>query len=207
VPAASLLRLGPGRTDPLRSDVIVATAAVRSQFGSRLGSVYAPAVIASFGSGKLRTDIRAVARRGAGAYLSALRTDVLAREAAGATLLASPRIAASAAARAQLAAGRVDARLLVIIASLAAAHPVTIAAFGDSGPGASPGVPLRSADLAAAGVAGTGNSAHLQPMIGFLRSWRGAYLPAQVRTVRLANGHAAVHIEFAAPSPLGLLGG
>ena len=42
-PSSSLLPLGPASNDPLGSDLVVATATVRNQFGSRLASVYAPA--------------------------------------------------------------------------------------------------------------------------------------------------------------------
>jgi hypothetical protein len=107
-----LLQLSPWTADPLGSDVIVATAAVRSQFGDRLSSVYAPEVMASFGSGNRRIIIRAIAPDGAAEYLSALRADLLARQASGAQLLRNPRIVASPTARNQLTAGRVDSRLL-----------------------------------------------------------------------------------------------
>ena len=117
VPAARLRPVGPDTTGPLRADVIVATAPVRARLGGRLPSVYAPAVIASFGSGRLRIDIRVVAANGAAAYRSALRADVQARKAAGAILLRSQRVIVSAAARSQLAGGRVDTRLLVAIAA------------------------------------------------------------------------------------------
>ena len=206
VPAASLLELSPGRTNPLRSEIIVATQVVRGQLGSRLDSVYAPAVIASMGSGNLRIDIRAVAPHGAAAYLSAVNADVLARKAAAVTLLHSQRIELSAIARTQLADGQVDSRLLVTIAGLAAIHPVSILAFGDAAAGASPGIPLRSADLAAAdGAAGMRSSAYVRSMVGFLHARPAPYLPAQIKTVRRAGGQAALRIEFAAPSPLGLL--
>ena len=198
VPAAGLLSLTPGRAYPLRSAVIVATAVVRGQLGRRLDAVYAPAVIASFGSGSQRIDIRAVARHGAAAYLAEMRAERQALKGAGATLLGSPRITASAAARTRLADGQVDWRLLVTVADLASAHPVSVLAFGDSGPGASPGVPLRSADLAT-------NSAYVRSMVSYLSSRPRSYLPAHVQTAPLADGRTAVRIEFAAPSPAGLL--
>ena len=61
-------RSGPSR--PIRStlDLVVATADIRAQFGGRLASVYAPAVIASFGSGSARIDIRWVYPGGAAKY-------------------------------------------------------------------------------------------------------------------------------------------
>jgi hypothetical protein len=49
-PAARLMTLGPATRDPLGSTVVVDTAAVRSEFGAQLASVYAPLVIAGFGS-------------------------------------------------------------------------------------------------------------------------------------------------------------
>jgi len=87
VSAASLLELRPGEADPLRSSIIVATAAVRGLIGPRLSSAYAPAVIASFGSGRRQISVRVVAPRGAAAYISALRADMLARKASGTQLL------------------------------------------------------------------------------------------------------------------------
>src|SRR6266496_1005524 len=100
----------------------------------------------------MQISIRVVAPRRAAAYFSALSADIAARKAAGTQLLDNQRIIASAAARRQLAGGRVDPRLLVILASLAAQRPVSIVAFGDLAPGASPGIPLRSADLAQTGA-------------------------------------------------------
>ena len=52
--------IGPQTNDPLDSSVIVATPGVRDQFGPQLASVYAPVILASFGSGNARIDIREV---------------------------------------------------------------------------------------------------------------------------------------------------
>ena len=57
--------LGPGSNDPLGSALVVATGPIRAHFGTRLASVYAPAVIASFGSRTARIDIRLVYPGGA----------------------------------------------------------------------------------------------------------------------------------------------
>ncbi len=72
-PRAGCWCSGTSASDPLGSDLVVATPALRSQFGARLASVYAPVVIASFGSGAARIDIRAVAADGTAAYDSAAR--------------------------------------------------------------------------------------------------------------------------------------
>ncbi len=73
-----LLQLDPSATDPLGADVVVATLTLRTQFGRRLARVYAPAVLASFGTGDAEVDVRVV---GDGTnYLKALRSDVAARK-------------------------------------------------------------------------------------------------------------------------------
>ena len=202
VPAGDLLMLGPrgARADgPLGSDVVVATRAARSEFGRRLADVYAPVVLAAFGSGGARVEIRAVAPGGAAAYRDALAADRAARRQAGAQLLRNPDISASAAARGPLSDGSVDSRLLVTLAVLAGlrlAHPLRIISFGDPDPGASAGVPVRSAE-----VAGPPS----QALLAFLRAQQAPYLATVTRAIRLPGGQAAVRIGFASPSPLGLL--
>ena len=192
-PAANLLVLGPGAPDPLGSAVVLATAAVRAMFGSRLATVYAPQTVASFGTGQARIDLQAVAPDGAAAYRTALAADVRARRAAGLQLLADPRVSGPPAVRADLAAGRVDARLLITLAAMAAAEPLQILALGGGGPGASPGTPLRTAEIAAP-------AATAQAMLAFVRAQRPPYLPARSDLSR-----GVLTVEFAAPSPLGLL--
>ena len=203
-PAGDLMTLGPAASDPLGSAVIVATAAIRSEFGSRLTAVYAPTVLASFGSGSAQIEVRAYAAGGAAVYLAALRADQLSRRSDGNQLLHNSRVSAAPAARRQLAAGQVDSRLLITIATLSGQGPVSILAFGDSGHGASPGVPLRLAELATPHGAKSG---YLQSVVTLLRAQQEPYLANGVTLVRLADGQQVVRVEFAAPSPLGLLGG
>ena len=150
VPAARLLSLGGGNPAPLGSDLIVSTAAVRSEFGGRLASVYAPVVLASFGTGSAQTEVRVVASDGGTAYLRGLRTDVAARASAGRQLLENPGLHPSAAARRALAAGQVDSRLLTVFAALATMYRVQVVDFSAPAPGASAGMPLRTADIAPA---------------------------------------------------------
>jgi tetratricopeptide (TPR) repeat protein len=202
VPAGDLLMLGPGspRADgPLGSDVVVATRAVRSEFGSRLADAYAPVVLAAFGSGGARVEIRAVAPGGAAAYRDALAGDLAARRQAGGQLLRNPDISASAAARGPLSDGSVDSRLLVTLAALAGlrlTHQLRIISFGKPDPGASAGVPLRSAEI---------EGPASQALLAFLRAQRAPYLAAVIRAIRLPGGQTAVRVGFASPSPLGLL--
>jgi len=202
LPTGRLIVLGASAADPLGSDVIAATAAVRSQFGARLESVYAPLIIASFGSGAGRIDIRAVAPDGAAAYQAALTADLRARITAGRELAGNRRVSVSAAARAALDAGRVDPRLLLTLATLAHGQPLRIVAFGDPSPGASPAVPFRSAEITVAGR-GDGTSARLRSLLSFVDAQRPPYLPAHAGI----GGGSVLTVEYAAPSPLGLLSG
>ncbi len=206
VPASRLLALGPGASGPLGSDVLVATAAVRQEFGARLASVYAPDVLASFGTGPARVDIRVVAPDGAAAYVSSLRADQATRVSAGQQLLRNPRIHASAAAVPALAGGQVDAQLLTVFATLAALHPVRVLGFAAAPRGISPGLPLRTAYLAAAGPGTRQRPSSVRALASFLRAQLPPYRPARVTEVRLPGGGSALRVEFAAPTPLGLLG-
>jgi hypothetical protein len=210
IPVSDLYQLGPQTTSPLRSQIIVATAAVRAQFGNLLSSVYAPAVLASFGSGATRVDIRQTAPHGAAAYRATLSADVANRKASGNELLNSGRVTAAFLARRELVAGDVDPRLLLAIAEMAAAHPMYIVDFGRPAPGADAAMPLRQADLAedAHGHHHQGHAVsggYLRSMAKFLRGQHGQFRAARVQTVHLAGG-AVLRVEFTAPSPLGLLG-
>ena len=206
IPASRLLVLGPGRPAPLGSDVIVSTAAVRQEFGARLTSVYAPLALASFGAGSAQAVIRVVAPDGGAAYLRALRSDVAARAAGGAQLLRNSRIRVSAAARRALAAGQVDSRLLSTFAALATIYRVDVAGFGPAAPGAAPGMPLRSAEIAPGPRLTHRHPATLGAVSAFLRAQLPPYRPARVTTVRLASGQTMLRVDYGAPEPLGLLG-
>jgi hypothetical protein len=204
VPAANLLVLRADATSPLGAQVVVVTPAVRNQFGSRVESVYAPSVIAGFGSGPGQVSVQVVAQNGPTAYLTALRQDAADRKTAGAQLLANKHIQASAEARAQLAAGAVDSRLLIMLPALAAVHPIQVLAFGDPAPGAGPGVPLCSADLS-----GSGRAASMSD-VSYLR-WLTSFVGTQLvpfagnMSVLQEAGQPIVRVVFAQPSPLGLL--
>jgi hypothetical protein len=205
VPASLLLRLSPDKADPLGSDIVVATPAVRNQFGTRLASVYAPVTLATFGSGALRIDVRAAAADGAQAYRAQLATDARARHAAAATLLQNEGLHVTGAARTELADGKVDSRLLVTLAALSHLHPVDIFSFGDSGPGASAGVPLRSVEISGATPPGGGHPASLASLLAFFHAQHAPYLPSSMKPARIASGRAVLRIEYGVPCPLGLL--
>jgi hypothetical protein len=200
IPAHDLLMLGSKGTDLLGSTVVVATATVRNQFGSRLDSVYAPGVLASFGSGKARIDIRQTAPRGPAAYWSALQADQQERKAVEPTLAESVQIVGSAAIRRALRAGQVDSRLYLLIEGMATqlTQPIQIMAWGDLSPGASPGIPFRSATLA-------GSIANLRKLLTFAQGMNILLAPTLGKIIRL-DGQPALLVAFAAPSPLEVFG-
>jgi tetratricopeptide (TPR) repeat protein len=204
MPSGNLVALGPGSPDPLGANLVIATVGVRSQFGARLARVYAPVVAASFGTGGERIAVRVVAPDGSAAYWRALGSDLLARRSAGAQLVRNPRIAAAPAARSELAAGLVDARVLVLLAALAARQPLRIASFGGAGPGASSGLPLPEVILA--GPRHGPDLAYLRRLLTFVRAQRPPYLAFGAHIGRLRGGRLALRILFAEPGPLGLLG-
>ena len=190
--------------DPLGSDVVVATAAVRSQFGTRLASVYAqrssPAsarVTRGSTSGRSRRTEQPLGRE--------LAADLAARRAAGRQLLLNSQIRASRAARAALLSGQVDDRLMITLAAMAAAGPLQIEAFGARGPGAGSGC------ATALGRARAARPPRRRPLRGCRACSRSCgrsarqYLAERAALVRGAHGSPALSVLFAAPSPLGLL--
>jgi serine/threonine protein kinase len=202
-PAANVVTLGPASNDPLASDLVVATGPIRAQYGSRLASVYAPASIASFGSGNARIDIRLVYPGGAASYGADQRTALRARKAHDAELLTNSHIKVSATARAQLLSGDVDPRLPQLLAIMAGIHPVHIVDFVDQSPGGGPASLLRSVDLAAAdSAANLTPAAYLGWMKTFIDQQRSQYLPDSVRQVTLPTGQTVLRFGYGAPSPL-----
>lgn len=205
-PASNLTVLQPAAPDPYGFVLVIATADIRSQFGSKLSSVYAPEVIASFGTGPERIDIRVIATGGPAAFRAAESADLAARKKSGAELLRNSQITVSPVARSQLASGLVDLRLLTTIAFLAGQHPVDIIGFGGVAAGAGPGVPLRTVYLAETDAAAhlTGD-AYVQAVEAVVRAQVPPYVPLSVATGQLPGGQPDLQIEFSAPSPLGLL--
>jgi hypothetical protein len=194
-----------GRLRPLRSAASAPAASVVAAApaaGARLGQA-APVLLASFGTGASQIQVRTTYPGGAAAYQRALRSDLAARRSAGAQLLHSKRIQAAAPGTAQLRAGQVDSRVLVMLALLASQSSWRVAAFG----GASPGAPATTAPLRQVVLVSTGGRDGAAAALALVRGQHGAYQAAQVSSIRLAGGQTGLAIGFAAPSPLGLLAG
>jgi hypothetical protein len=202
VAASRLMSIQPTATDPLGADVVVATASVRSQFGSQLVSEYAPELIASFGTGASRVDVRAVANFGAAAFKSAERKDLTDRKTAGRQLLRNGfHIGAQGAS--QIQSGQVDSRLLVTLAALLSQRTVDVSSFGDTGPGA----PVLYRQVTIVDAPGQTGIAALAADLSQAQAQSKPYGPANAEIVHLANGQSALRIEFGAPDQPGLLSG
>jgi hypothetical protein len=203
-PAGNLNVIPPTAPDPYGSQLLIATADVRSQFARRLG-FYAPMLIASFGTGAARIEVRVIAANGA-AFQTALRQDLRARRTSGAELAGNKNATVTSAARAQLLAGDVDLRLVTALAFVNQQEPVSIIGFGSSAPGAAAGVPLRWAYLAESDPAAPQRGeAYLKALLSLIRNLRNPYAPLSWLTVNLPDGSTALRIEFTAPSPLNML--
>jgi hypothetical protein len=208
-PSRELFQLTPTIPDTFAAAaaVVVETPAVQGMFGSSLDGAWAPDVLASFGSGAAKTTVRVIARHGAVAYRTALSGDLAARKTAGAALLHDSQLSIPVHAENQLAAGQVDARLLLALADLAGHQPVVIMRFGNDGPGASADVPLRFVDLAEnVQAAHLGRAAYVNAVRAFLGQVSLQYRPASMRTV-LVDGQAVLRVTVTAPSPLGVFPG
>jgi hypothetical protein len=169
---------------------------VRREFGAQLASVYAPLVIASFGSGATRVEVRAIAPDGPAAFATELKAQHASLSSAGQQLLRNRTVQAAPAARADLLAGRVDARLLANLSVLSSQLTIKVVAFDGAPPGASAAVPLCGVQLSAA------TAKDRSAILAFLRAQRGAYRPAAVATTVDGQGQPVVTARFDAPAPM-----
>jgi hypothetical protein len=150
------------------------------------------ALIASFGTGAQRVEVCAAEPGGAATYQSDLAADLAARRMAGAQLTRNPHIRFTGADTAELRSGHVDARLLATLAALSSQYSFQVGPFGDSAPGGP--VVYRSATI-------TGISHGLTDALAMIRAQSPPYVPARAA----AAGADGLSIEFAVPSPLGVL--
>jgi hypothetical protein len=195
-PAARLMTLGPAFRDPLGSGVVIGTSAVREEFGSRLAAIYAPLVLAGFGSGANRVEVRATAPDGVVALEAAVSAQQASARSAGQQLLRNRTVQATPAARHDLLEGRVDGRLLANLSVLSSQWPFKLMAFDDAPPGASPVVPLRGVQLSATSAAGR------SAILAFLHAQRGTYRPAMAAATSGGSGQSVVTARFDAPDPM-----
>jgi hypothetical protein len=198
VQAGRLLQLAAGAAAKPAAGVLVTSL---SQ-GPALASKYAPGLIASFGSGQATIDVRVVGSSAA-AYETALTADLAARKVAGPQLLNNNHLQFTGPDSAELQAGEVDSRLLLLLPALAYQHALRVTSFSDAAPGAPQlyrQVTLTSTDTANA-------AAELNAVLAIVRAQTSPYAPAHAAIIHPAAGQSALSIAFAIPGPLGLLAG
>ena len=176
---------------------VAATAPIMAETGTgEAGRIRSASASARFGAGAARVDARAIAPAVPAAVRTQLAAEQAALASAGRQLLGNKNIQASPSARAALADGRVDARLLAILSLLSAQLPVRLVAFIGA-PGAGSGVPLRGAEI------GVASPSARSAVVGLLDAQQGLYRPAAV-TVIGGGSQAVVAVRFDAPADLNI---
>lgn len=193
-PAGQLMVLSSTAPDPEGAELIIATPAIRNQFGLRLASVYAPELIARFGSGPEEVDVRYLIPGGAAAFNAHLAADLKSRIGAGEQLLDNSNFSEGPAARAELRAGQVDPQLLITLATLTHKIAIQLVAFDDQSPGVGLAVPLRGAEIATSAPGG------LSTILAILGQ-QTTITPMHKGEIRLASGQEVVTVRYGAPGP------
>lgn len=194
-PAGQLFILQPTAPDPLGGLLVIATQAIRNQFGTRLASLYAPLVIARFGSGPEEVDVRYIPPGGVAGFGAQQAADLKGRVQAGQQLSTNSNLQIGSVARAELRAGQVDPRLLATLGILTHEMVVRLVAFDVSSPGVGSAIPLRGALI---GAKTPGGLATILAVLGQQTN----FAPAQMHEIRLANGQSVVMVRYGAPSPV-----
>jgi hypothetical protein len=91
--------------------------------------------------------------------------------------------------------------LLATLATLSSQFKLRVTAFSDS----SPGAPLLFREVTVASNRDGNGAATLTAALAMVNAQETPYLPAHCAIVHLGTGPPALLIEFASPSPLGLL--
>ncbi|MGZ4632316.1 MAG: hypothetical protein ACXV2G_06570 [Actinomycetes bacterium] len=157
-------------------------------------------VVARFGSGSGRAEVRQVLPAGTSA---AKERQVRADVADG--LLTNVRLRLTPGAWARLARGQTDPRLLAALSALSARHDVDVLDLPRTAPERRAAAPARSVRVTALdGAPLTAGSPALRDVLRLLRAQRPPYRPGS-STVEHLHGRTVLRITYPAPSPFGLV--
>jgi hypothetical protein len=95
----------------------------------------------------------------------------------------------------------VDSRLLATLAALSSRYSFRVTAFG----GTSPGVQVLFREVSVTRGGSSDGAAELAAALDMVDAQDPPYLPADATIIHPSADRAALRIQFAAPSPLGLL--
>jgi hypothetical protein len=153
--------------------------------------------VASFGEMDDRVEIRRIAADGGPAVSDEAATRLADQVAAGTALASNPAIEAPDSAYADLRAGRVDQRVITVVATLAATYRLSIDSFPTL-PGEDVAVvPSRAVDLAAIdGRAIRGDDPGVVGVLAFLGNQDDAFRPESIAIVPADGGELRLRITF-----------
>lgn len=202
---ASALDVVSGVTSVEQADVVILTGVLRSQLGTATDMMVAPEPLAVFGTGANRVEVAAVVLTGPAAYTQDLAADRAGRRLAGTALLADSHLTLGAAARSQLAAGLVDARVCALLALLTGTHSITLAGFTPTGPGAGPDIPSTGVVITTVdGQPAAGSSVRAVDLLATVQAQQAPYQPMSAAPGSLGP-QQGLQIIYSQPGPLGLL--
>jgi hypothetical protein len=183
-----------------RFDYVVVTGAARpggGPFREVADVVAASEPVATFGAGGQRVEVRQV-RDGAGAGVSP--DTAVGLGAAGSALVDNPQITTTLAAARDLRAGRVDQRLLTMLATLADGHAVAVDGFPQVESEDAAGVPARMVDIGTLdGRPMLEDEPAYRWMISFLEDQDAPFRPASTEVVVGTEGRYVLRITLPVP--------
>lgn len=182
-------------------DVVVLTPALRArQSGYLADALASSSLLAGFGTGTDRAEVRRVLATGEQAAARGTQQDDAAAAAVGAELARNPALTLSGDARRTLVAGAVDARVMTLLALVLQSQPVAVVSFPQV-PGAPAGSPRRIAEVVELGGRPVGSET------GGLTALRRlvAAQPAPYSTASVAVTDGAATVSYPATPASGLL--
>jgi hypothetical protein len=198
-------RLDALRTADLAADwkaygFVVSTPALRTGLdpdGQTRRALDGSVVVASFGAGPGRVEVREIEAAPAAAVASRVAAQMSASRDAGRQLLTSTTIRLSPDAAQQVVSGTVDGRLLAMLVGLGGQHALTVGGFSDPDPGGLFASRLRQVSvLVVDGTLVRNQSAQVTAVMNWLAAQSGPFRPSAV-----AVRGSQLLIRFRIPGP------
>lgn len=165
-------------------DYVVSTPRLRTALtvgGQVRAALTSSVVVASFGSGPARVEVRELAAEGVPAAAALTQQAEDASAEAGRQLLTSPNVRLSPDAAQQAASGMVDGRLLSVLVGLGSQFSLTVGSFTDPDPGGLYENRLRQVSLIVVdGALVAGRSTQVAAVTNWLAAQQGEFRPSAV---------------------------
>jgi hypothetical protein len=165
-------------------DYVVSTPRLRTALttgGQVRAALLSSVVVASFGYGPARVEVRELAAQGVQAAAARTQQAEQASAEAGRQLLTSPNVRLSPDAAQQAASGMVDGRLMSVLVGLGSQFSLTVGAFSDPDPGGLYENRLRQVSLIVVdGALVAGQSTQVAAVTNWLAAQQGEFRPSAV---------------------------